>query len=656
VKLLLFLVTASALLAQPVVAPTPERAGSAKGDDLAGYNIVNSMETGYRFRSVDGNLGKYRSDVNFGNGIRVLGSYLTINSKKPGTGKLFDEIVLSTQGLGNDPYQFSSLRVQKNKAYRFDSTWRWMDYFNPALTIANGQHSINTTRQLQDHDLILLPQARFRVLLGYSRNQQDGPSFSTLQFPDGRGDEFTYLWNVRRTRNEYRLGTDFEWWKTKVHILHGWEYFKDDTRAPLASPGAGANPNDTATLTRFRRDEPTHGQAPYWRVGLHNEALKVFTIDGRFTHVTGQRNFLVDELAIGTGRFGSAQNRQVLVGGNARRPVTTGNLTLSLFPTERLTVTNHTAVYNTRMEGEGTYGELNNAIPGVQLLNFQYLGIRTVANLTDANLRLTRWLGLYSGYHFSERRIASSQFEDIDAPTQRIVRDEQTNRLHSGLAGLRLQPVKQLRLSVDGELGRADRPFYTTSEKDYHAVSARAQWKTKQWSLLSKFQTNYNLNSNSLFVHSARSRVASIDGTWSPRAFLNFEAGYGHTHIETITGLAYFSRGDYIENERSLYRSRLRQIRLGAQINIAKKADLYFGYHRIQDAARGRLGFSDSPDFFAAQVFPLTYETPLARFSIQLHKKVRWNLGWQYYNYKEQFQALQDYNAQTGYTSLSWSF
>jgi hypothetical protein len=300
------------------------------------------------------------------------------------------------------------------------------------------------------------------------------------------------------------------------------------------------------------------------------------------------------------------------------------------------------------MEGEGSYGEFANGVAGLSFLNFQYLGIRTFANLTDANLKLAPWLGLYSGYHFSERRIGSSEFEDVAAPA-RLDRDEQTNRLHSGLLGLRLQPVKQLRLSVDGELGRADRPFYTTSEKDYHTVAARAQWKTKRWSLLGRYQTNYNLNSNSLFVHSARTRLASIDGTLTPKPFLTLEAGYGHTHVETVTGLAYFSLGELIENDRSLYRSRLRQVRLGAQLNLARRADLYFGYHRIQDAARLGRSLMD-------QTFPLTYETPLARFSVQLHKKLRWNFGWQYYNYKEQFLALQDYTAHTGYTSLSWSF
>ena len=82
---------------------------------------------------------------------------------------------------------------------------------------------------------------------------------------------------------------------------------------------------------------------------------------------------------------------------------------------------------------------------------------------------------------------------------------------------------------------------------------------------------------------------------------------------------------------------------------MARRADLYFGYHRIQDAAR--LGLSPMD-----QAFPLTYQTPLARFSVQIHKKVRWNFGWQYYTYREERLVWQNYCAHTGYSSLSWSF
>ena len=171
------LFTASAAMCQPTIAPTEAQVGSRRGQDVDGYNITNSFEVGYRWRDVNGDLGKYRSDVNFGNGIRLLGSNLTVNSKE-GHGKYFDELLLNTQGLGNDPYQFASFRVQKNRLYRYDLLWRENDYYNPALTISNGQHLIDTARQLQDHQIVLFPQSRFRFLGGYSRNSQSGPAIN----------------------------------------------------------------------------------------------------------------------------------------------------------------------------------------------------------------------------------------------------------------------------------------------------------------------------------------------------------------------------------------------------------------------------------------------------------------------------------------------
>jgi hypothetical protein len=63
------------------------------------------------------------------------------------------------------------------------------------------------------------------------------------------------------------------------------------------------------------------------------------------------------------------------------------------------------------------------------------------------------------------------------------------------------------------------------------------------------------------------------------------------------------------------------------------------GYSRVQDAAS-----------------PLTFETPLARLSVKLREKLRWNAGYQYHRYAEEFLPAQDYRAHTGYTSLLWSF
>ncbi len=79
------------LAAQQTVAPSDEAVGPVRGQGLGGYNVTNSFETGYRFLQADGNIGKYQSDVNYGNGIRLLSSSLTLHSED-GHGYLFDDL------------------------------------------------------------------------------------------------------------------------------------------------------------------------------------------------------------------------------------------------------------------------------------------------------------------------------------------------------------------------------------------------------------------------------------------------------------------------------------------------------------------------------------------------------------------------------------
>ena len=49
----------------------------------------------------------------------------------------------------------------------------------------------------------------------------------------------------------------------------------------------------------------------------------------------------------------------------------------------------------------------------------------------------------------------------------------------------------------------------------------------------------------------------------------------------------------------------------------------------------------------------------MARLSVRITPKIRWNAGWQYYGYGEDFHILgsyQNYHAHTGFTSVMWSF
>ncbi|MBC7928016.1 MAG: hypothetical protein H7039_20415 [Bryobacteraceae bacterium] len=656
----------SAAVAQPVVAPTNAPIQTIRGEDFGGYNFTNTFETGYRFRSVGGDLGKYRSDVNFGNGLRLLSGNLTAHSKE-GRGKYFDELLLNTQGLGNDPYQYSSLRVGKNKLYKYDFTWRLNEYFNPGLTLASGQHFRDTTKALADHNFVLLPQSPFKVFLGYSRVSQTGPGLSTVNFFGAtRGDEFPLFADIQRRQNEYRLGFEASVFGVKLSVLRAWEFFKDDTRKTSPFLQAGNNPGDDNTLSSLRRDEPYHGSTRSWRVNLLSDRSKWMTVNGRFTYAGTRRDFIFDESSVASQRSGGALNRQVLVFGNGRRPVTAGSLTLVFFPTERLTVTNHTAIHSTRIDGDGSYSELDNSTLAFSTLEFQYLGIRTLSNATDINFRLTEKLGLFTGYQYANRRIRSVEQTAFDNQPERT-EYAQTNQLHTGRFGIRVQPVKALRVVLDGEIGRADRPIYPTSEKNYHAIGGRVQYKKGSFLVTALARTNYNTNSVSLSYHSSRSRVYSADVAWGPRPWLSFDASYSKLHLDTLTGIAYFYNSDLV-NDRSRYISNIHTGYFGSRFVLGPRAEFSVGYSRVQDTGDGRrpgpaapyiLGTTPAPiepGTLGFTTYPLAFDSPLARFSFRVNKSIRWNAGYQHYRYAEELIRQQNYRAHTGFTSLSWAF
>jgi len=143
---------------------------------------------------------------------------------------------------------------------------------------------------------------------------------------------------------------------------------------------------------------------------------------------------------------------------------------------------------------------------------------------------------------------------------------------------------------------------------------------------------------------------------------MSFDAGYSKLHLDTIGGIAYFLNFQLITGDRSYYISNIHATNATAHFTITKLADLYVGYSRVQDTGDGR-GSPDAssigsalPLFRAVQTFPLAFDSPLARLSVRLHSKVRWNIGYQYYHYLEDFSTTENYRAHTGFTSLLWSF
>jgi hypothetical protein len=343
--------------------------------------------------------------------------------------------------------------------------------------------------------------------------------------------------------------------------------------------------------------------------------------------------------------------------------VTAANLTVSVFPASKITVTNHTAFTQIQMVGNSAFQQFDFGLASGQVTNFDFLAVRAITNATDLTYHARKWLTVFGGYRFTTRRVESVQ-QSVTAAQTVLIPYMQESNLNAVAGGFRLLPIKRLTIQFDAEIGRADRPFYTTSEKDYHALGGRVQYKRGPLLLSVQSKDYYNNNSVSVAFHTAHSRSNSVDGSWTPLSWLSFDAGYSKIHVDSITAIQYYFNHVDVTNEASVYISNIHTGTFGMRLSVRKWADLYFGYTTIRDVGDGRPNQLDAnpqapnvPPFLAGvQVYPVSFSSPLARISIPIRPRLRWNAGYQRYGYGETILPEQDYRANTAYTSLSWSF
>jgi hypothetical protein len=389
-------------------------------------------------------------------------------------------------------------------------------------------------------------------------------------------------------------------------------------------------------------------------------------VNGRVTYVDGKGNFILGENAFGGTPLG-AQNQQVQVGGDASRPSLTGDLSISVFPTARLTLVNNTSIDSTRIDGTSDYAQFNLATQTADFISFRYLGMRTIANATDLHYRLKDWLSFYGGYRYSERRIEDIEDYAIPSPLTGAMY-EQENHLQAGLLGIRIKPLKAMTINLESEIGRANQPFTPVSDRNYIALGGRFEYRVKKLTLGALYKENYNNNSVTLSSYSSHARTYSANAAWTPRDWFTLDASYSKLHLDSLSGIVFFAGPEALSplSSNQIYISNIHAANLVTRFVVAKRVDFYVGYTITDDTGDGRstaapAGVTDPTTliFAPVQTFPLSYQAPLARVSIRLREKLRWNAGWQYYNYREQFgleSFYQGYHANTGYTSVTWAF
>lgn len=702
--LLLVLTPLSVLFAQPMIAPSPDRTTSTLAENASTYNITNSFELGYRFALVGGDASFFRNTENLGNGLRLFGANFTANSKD-GHGVLFDSLTLTTQGLGNDPYSMANLHIEKNEVYRYDMSWRKSNYLNLPLDNGAGANLMNTSRDMQDHDLTISAAKWAKIKLGYSRISQTGLQDSNYEAYIGglARSVLPILQNVRRDYDEYRSGVELNFLGFRFTASHQWEYSKDDTTTDPLTPGDPyertlIQPYQPALpvtypplVTAYMRSQPMHGMNSGWFGNLSRTA-KYWALNARMTYNEAHESTFYFEQESGASAVansicsncaaGAPTNAFTFMPGTARRPFTSGELTLSVFPTSRLSIVHSTSAQNMHEDGAGLMWQVN-YVAAVKNAFWNYrIGDQRFSDAIDANYKATSWLALNAEARYTARWLINNLIRTGTTNSKDL--NTLNNHMDTGTLGFRVKPLKPLSLTADGTLGRDNAALTPIAPAHFHNIRARADYREgKRLRFGVSYRQVYNLNApaQQIFTstygpppasyYSSHTRDMSANSSVVISRNWSLDVSYNKLHLDTFANLwaelplpnspTIVSVPGYV----SRYVSNIHTVSVMARTTFLRRGTLYLGYNLTRDAGDGRLlqnlGLTDPAAAYLAgfNTFPMTYQSPMARLSIKVLPNLQWNAGWQYYGYNQQFAYFgyqPGYRAETGYTSVSWSF
>jgi hypothetical protein len=718
--LILLATTARAQQASPSPKPPDSKTQSSStqnddGDELGDYEVISSIEVGYRGLSVDGDHNKYRSDLNYSAGPRLFDTSFLLKGKEGKNGGLFDTFLVTSTGWGADPYGQMRISAENKKWYRFEGSYRRFKYFRFLNTLANpnwvfspanfsvppnpvtGEHGMNTEQQLGDFDLTILPKNELiRFNVGFSPERYSGPAFTNYH---SGGNEFIFLSQLRSRANDFRVGADGKLGPIDFSVLQGFRRFRDDSFIDLG-PTRGINLNPTvASLTSFDRNEPTRGHVNYTRLSLHTNIAKRLDLTGRVIHSNATSNSLFSEVFSGTNwnprvtgwpptppaATPNVLNRgSYTISGDVERPNTIGDFGVTWLATDRLRISNTFRVEDFEINGLGSFsdffsltrpitgGTRNDVVGFTNLPANEITKYRKYQNTIEGDYQFGLHYSIHFGYRYGNRRIEErfSGFNfgsngSLNPPaTPTTDEDREENHTHAFLGGFRARPLKNWTVYFDAEHGTADNVFTRIGNYDYTNLRAKSRYSiTNKVSFNLALITRDNANPSEIagvsledFGVSIKSRVftSAVDWTVSPKLSLNI--GYNYNWLNSNAVVDYFYNSVRHPLGHSLYFMRNSFFYVDSVAQITRRATLYIGYRINRDSGQGnRVSDPTGNPGFLVTSYPMNFQSPEGRLAIRLHRRLDWNLGYQYYNYNESTLVgprPQNYHAHLPYTSL----
>jgi len=660
---LVALLAATAPSQKPAPSPSPTTSDER-------FTVTASAEFGVRGLEVNGNENKFRSDLNYHAGFRVFDSSFLIkdNSKES---RVFDTALVTTSGWSSDPQGSFRLNMDKVGSYSFDANLRRVTYFNNLNTHVvkwsqpfptGSEHAMNTVHNFGDMDLTVFPQnENFRMRFGYSFNHTDGPAFATLRWPNSSSDEFQVNSAVDSTSQDFRAGVDGKLAGFNLGFTYGHRAFKDDTQFFVDSLNQGNNPaSNSASINLLTRSMPTKGSTDFGNFYVHRTFGKTLDFTGRFIYA--ESNSTTTQSDFGSGR---ASNGNIIVldaitvPGEAKRPQARSDVGLTWRATDSFRISNTFTFDQFGISGGNTFvenvtsttsGGTPIALIRVNTSSARQTSYRRFSDLIEADYQVNRMFAFNAGYRYTHRTVGASLLDLNNINNTVAARDEGTlsNTTNSFIAGTRIKPNKSWSIHADVERGSSDNVFTRLANNKFTNFRVRSVANLKQFSFNLSAITKDNDNPGTSravtaipatdTISNTKTRIFSGSVDWTPRSELTLSGGYTY-HWQTTTadiilpvGAPDFPTSAYRLGT-STYYLRDSYFFFDVTARPIKRVSLFASYRLDDDPGQGDRVLTRAQDIISS--YPIRFHMPEVRLAIRLTRNIDWNLGYQYYSYRE---------------------
>jgi hypothetical protein len=700
---------------QPSPSPSPaQSSGSSDEVTFGNYDIISSTEIGVRGLGIDGSRDKYYSDLNYRAGFRLFDASFLARAKNE-SGTLFDTLMVNSSGFDADPNGTIRINIQKTKWYKFDANYRRNSYdnvinccnFAQALTTGagagRGQHTAHTKHTFADYDLKLLPQNRnIRYSIGYTMDRYRGPGTSTLNYAR---DDFRINMSPWSSRSdELRGGFEARVGELDLAFTQGYRWYRDDT---VFSSGAnpGNNLTNFTTLTSYLRAQPMRGQAWYSRISAHTMIEKQLDITLRYIFTKSNARFAMTERATGLGQLEGINviidlNSVTAASENIERPTHLFDLGFTWKINEKLRISDTVRFNSFNVKGEAAYSDVRfirrttgaPTLPYPLIYNLnpsRELEVRRVQNNLELDYDFGPRFSFFVGHRYINRQQeerATQRVYPVNSFTAtgpnsqdflnalRFTSESKAENTTNGFfGGFRARPFKSWTMYFDANRGQSDNAFTRVDNYDTLSFRLRNRITPRKGlnfnvSFVTRDNNNPGVADEALlgipeFDVDISSRIFTSSVDWTPNEKFYFSAGYTFQNLTSDIGIIFNPAATGVAGlGRSQYYLRDHFFFFNASVQPHPRVTFFVSYRGHNDEGQGDRQTSDATGLFIRS-YPLRYQAPEARLIIKLNKRLDWNVGYQYYDYKENFRGLfpdlfinQDYRAHLPYTSLRFYF